>query len=325
MSPESRWAPSCSKTPCAWLEMVLGDGARAGLRDEAAEREMAQGGLVAFAQQIEQRGALREVVVRVGGAAALGVQAAAQPEVFAPRRRRGFRIERVGHRREALFGLGQAAGERQRLGGDERRLQRIERRRARLKDLVGQRDGFIEGAPAQREPRAQHADRPLVPLARLPSVRAICLAGLREKVGRLLVVAADHVDLGERVEHGARRLVELNRAAQLERAVQDVVGPVEIAEAHADLAEVAERDGEPVPRSVRLLERDAALGERERLLVAVLHHHDGGLVPADRRQDVVGVDERRRVARPAEARPSPRRYSPTCASRMLEREWTSAR
>ena len=41
-----------------------------------------------------------------------------------------------------------------------------------------------------------------------------------------------------------------------------------------------------------LVQRHAALGERQRLLVAVLHHRDVRLVAADECEDVVGVDRR---------------------------------
>src|SRR5205814_4875152 len=101
-----------------------------------------------------------------------------------------------------------------------------------------------------RETRAEHAHRPLVPLARLPSVRAVGCARAREELARRVVAAADQVNLRERVEDGAGRLVKLNRAADLERAVQRVLGAAEIAEAHADLPERRERDGEAVARPV---------------------------------------------------------------------------
>ena len=68
-------------------EMALGDGAGAGFGDQAPEGEMAERRLIALAEQIEQRRALREVVVRVGRVAVSRVQRAAQPQVFAPRGR----------------------------------------------------------------------------------------------------------------------------------------------------------------------------------------------------------------------------------------------
>ena len=274
------------------VEVALGDRPRAGLGDEAAEREVAEGGLIPLAEQIEQRRALREVVVRVGRRAVLRVQRAAQPQVLAPRGRRHARIERVGGRREALLRLGQASGERQGFGGDERRLQRVEGRRAGREDVVGARDRFVERAAAEREPRAEDAHRPFVPLAGLAAVGAVRLAGAGQELAGDLVAAANQVNLRQRVEHRAGRLVELNRAAHVERAVQRVLGAREVAEPHADLSERAERDGQAVAGAVRLVERDAALGQRERLLVAVLEHHHVRLVAADRGQHVVGVDER---------------------------------
>ena len=51
-------------------EMALGDRPGAGLGDEPAEREMTERRLIAFAEKFEQRRALGEVVVRVGGVAA---------------------------------------------------------------------------------------------------------------------------------------------------------------------------------------------------------------------------------------------------------------
>ena len=66
----------------------------------------------------------------------------------------------------------------------------------------------------------------------------------------------------------------------------------EVAESDAYLPERAEGDREPVTGTVFLVERDAALGQRQRLFVPVLQHHHAGLVAADRRQHVVGLDER---------------------------------
>src|SRR5439155_13769303 len=94
-----------------FVEMTLGDRPRAGLSDEAAEREMAERGLVALAEEIEERRALRKVVVRIGGAGAVGAAGmvcAAEPQVFAPRGRRDLRVERVGGGGEPLFSIGEA-------------------------------------------------------------------------------------------------------------------------------------------------------------------------------------------------------------------------
>ena len=43
------------------------------------------------------------------------------------------------------------------------------------------------------------------------------------------------------------------------------------------------------PEPMRFVQRDAALGQRQRLLVAVPHHRDVGLVAADGREHVVGA------------------------------------
>ncbi len=160
-------------------------------------------------------------------------------------------------------------------------------------DVVGPRDGFVERASTEREPRAEDAHRPFVPMAGLAAVGAVRLDGAGQELAGHFVPAAHQVNLRERVEHRAGRLVELDRAPHVERAVQGVLGARQVAEPHADLAERAERDGQSVARAVRLVERDAALGQRERLLVAVLEHHDARLVAAHRGEHVVRVDERR--------------------------------
>ena len=182
----------------------------------------------------------------------------------------------------------------QRFGGDQRRLQRVDGRRAGLQDLVGERHRFFERPAPEREPRAEHADRPLVPAARLPPVGAVRVAGARQKLAGRFVAAAYEVNLRQRVEHGAGRLVKLNRAADLERPVERLFGARQIAEAHANLPERAERDRESVARAVLLVQRHAALGERERLLVPVLQHHDARLIAADGGEHVVGMHDRRK-------------------------------
>jgi len=71
-------------------------------------------------------------------------------------------------------------------------------------------------------------------------------AGPPKVVARRIVIAANQLDLCQRVENGAGRFVKLNRAAHLECAVQRVGGARQVAEAHADLADRRERHGEPV-------------------------------------------------------------------------------
>ena len=72
------------------------------------------------------------------------------------------------------------------------------------------------------------------------------------------------------------------------------------------------------------LQLDASLRQRERLLVAMLHQRDVGLVAAHRREHVAGFDEQRsrsawrRAAIASSSRPS-------CASVTPESECTIAR
>ena len=74
--------------------------------------------------------------------------------------------------------------------------------------------------------------------------------------------------------------------------MERVFSPCEIADVYADLPKRGEGDRQPVPRSVRFVDRHAPFGQRQRLLVPVLHHHDVGFIAAHRRHDIVGLDER---------------------------------
>ena len=75
------------------LKVPIGGRARAGARGEAAERELADGGLIAFADQIEDARALRDVVIRLGRARLPRSQIAAQPQELAPCAGRRARVE----------------------------------------------------------------------------------------------------------------------------------------------------------------------------------------------------------------------------------------
>ena len=85
-------------------EMALGHRAGAAFRHEPSKGEMAQRRLIALAEQIEQRDALRDVVIGVRRVAVSRVQRAAQAEVLAPRRRGDLRIQRAGRGVQALLG-----------------------------------------------------------------------------------------------------------------------------------------------------------------------------------------------------------------------------
>ncbi|HZL94079.1 MAG TPA: hypothetical protein VFB99_10560 [Vicinamibacterales bacterium] len=96
------------------------------------------------------------------------------------------------------------------------------------------------------------------------------------------------MNLRERVEHRARRLVELDGAPDFKRASEYLLGAVEVADLNEDLAKRRECDGEAVTRSERLMQRDTALGEREGLIVAMLHQCHVRLVVHDPREHIVG-------------------------------------
>ena len=101
------------------------------------------------------------------------------------------------------------------------------------------------------------------------------------------------MNLRQRVEDRTRRLVEEQRPPHLEGALQHCFRTRQGAEMDADLAERRERHGEPVPGGELFVKCDAALGQSERLVVAVPHHRDVGLVAADDREDIIRVHGRR--------------------------------
>ena len=91
----------------------------AGLGGEARERELADRGLIALADQLEHARALRDVVVRLGGARLARAQVAAQAEELAPRARRRARVEPGFDLRQPVLGFVHAVRGQQRLGGDQ--------------------------------------------------------------------------------------------------------------------------------------------------------------------------------------------------------------
>jgi hypothetical protein len=95
------------------------------------------------------------------------------------------------------------------------------------------------------------------------------------------------MNLRERVEHRACRLVELNRTADFERAGEDLFGAFEVAKLHVDLTECGEGDREPVTRAERLVQSHAALGKRECLIVPMTHQRDVRLVVHDPGEHVI--------------------------------------
>ena len=62
--------------------------------------------------------------------------------------------------------------------------------------------------------------------------------------------------------------------------MQNFLGALELAEPHENLSERGERNREAASRAVLLLQRRALLGQRERLLVAMLNQRDVRLVVA---------------------------------------------
>jgi hypothetical protein len=135
------------------------------------------------------------------------------------------------------------------------------------------------------------------------------------------------MNLRERVEDGAGRFVELNRAAHFECPVQRVLGADQIARRYADLAERGERDRETVAGPVRFVQRHAPLRQRERLLVTMLKQHHVGLVAADGREDVVRLHQRGEALRLPQRRHrlvvAPELRERNAGERVDEREMTA--
>jgi hypothetical protein len=233
-------------------------------------------------------------MMRGGGAVRALVHRAPDAKEFAPGGGSGPGIEPTLARFEPPLRFRNAIGRHQRFARGQLRLDRLCRRDARgVHQRLGVGDGFVVGAPANRQLHAEHLQRPLVPPHRLGAVRAVGFARLAEVFGGTLVGSTHQVDLGERIEDGAGRLLELHRAADFQRAGQDLFRALQVPELHQDLAERRERDGQAVTRAERLVQRDAALRERQRLLVLVAHERHVGLVVDDAGEDVVGVDGHR--------------------------------
>ena len=122
-------------------------------------------------------------------------------------------------------------------------------------------------AAPQRHARLEHAHRPLIPAARL-RVLAVGLARPLQAAAGLLVVAANQVNLRQRVEHRAGRLAhELQRAADVERAVERLLGARQVAErarrsARARRARCRGRAACPPPPAARRCARRAPAPDR---------------------------------------------------------------
>ena len=124
-------------------------------------------------------------------------------------------------------------------------------------------------------------------MACLPTVCPVCIVSAQDELAGAIVVAAHQVNLRQCVEDRTRCLVELNWTADVERAVKDLFGASQVAEPYADVPDVGQSHGKAVSGAVGFVQRHAAFGERERLIVPVLEHHDVRLVSTHRCDDVV--------------------------------------
>jgi hypothetical protein len=99
----------------------------------------------------------------------------------------------------------------------------------------------------EREARFENPNRPLVPLGRLRAVLAVRVTRLYQTRLRPVVFTADEMNLRQRVvDRPARLTPELDGAADLERASQDLLGALQLPGPDADLAKRRQRDAKAV-------------------------------------------------------------------------------
>ena len=289
------------------LKVTIGGRARAGARRQTAERELTD--------------ARPDSVRRPARTRSSSARCRDTPRWFAIwRARRSPRSRRNsphapgvvrGSRRastcaEALLGFVERPAAEQRLDRDQLALQGFGRRRGgRLRDFVGDGQRRVGRAAADREPRRDHANRPLVPAAGLPAVGAVGFGRALQILGRVLVVAAHQRHLRQRVvdarrwSRGSARRCALRArdgapcSARARLPMRTQIWP-SVASATASAGSG--------PRSSCSV--DGAFGQRQRLVVAVPDQRDVRLVDADDREHVVGAQRRGLRARRAAAPPT---------------------
>ncbi len=87
------------------VEVFFSERACTRSRHQTTDGQVAERSEVALTEQVEQRRALRVIVVRLRGAAAMFVQGSPQPQVLGPGRRCAPGIELIGDGGEARLGL----------------------------------------------------------------------------------------------------------------------------------------------------------------------------------------------------------------------------
>ncbi len=274
-------------------EITDGAAPRPGRSRQPAQLQVAEGDLVPFPQQFEDADALAEVVVRLRCPAAGGVQPAAQPQEFPPRAAHRARLNPRSDGIELGQCLRRFSQRQEGFDRDQVRHQGVGRGRVRgAGELAADRDRPLGIAAPQRDAGVEHPHRPLIPAAGLGL--PVGGAGPLQALGRFFVGAAYDVDLSQRVEDRAGGLPpELHRAPHVERAVQRFLGPLQLAQPHADLPERRQRHPQAVRCARLLLQLHASLRQGERLLVPVLDQRHVCLVAAHRREDVPGLHHQR--------------------------------
>lgn len=236
------------------FQISLGNRGRAGRRRQSSQGQVAQRRLITLSEQLKDVCALREVVMGRLRPRRLLANQSSNSQVLTPVCRRTPRVEPSFAGFEALLGLSQAAGSNQRFACGEVGLNQIALRNARsLRQRVGHAHGFVECLASRRQLDAQYFQRPLIPAHRLRAVRSVRFAGEAQIFLGAFVRSAHQMNLRERIEHCAGRLVELDGAADFECASEHLFGAFEITELNEDLAKGGECDGEAVTRSERLV------------------------------------------------------------------------
>ena len=139
------------------VKVPIGERSRSAACNQPAQSELAECRLITFAEEVEQRDALGEVVVRVRCGAALLLERASQPQVLTPRSREDPGIQGLRDGGQSALGVVEVSGGGERLGGDESCLECIEGRGPRGENPVRQPDRVV-----------QSAARPEAIIARIP-------------------------------------------------------------------------------------------------------------------------------------------------------------
>ena len=153
-------------------------------------------------------------------------------------------------------------------------------------------EGLVGGAAPHRQLGLEDPDRPSVPAAGLHAVGAVGVAGLLQVLAGRLVGAANQVNLRERVEDRAGRLVELN-GLRTSRARCSICSARSSSPSRTKICpSVASAIASPRPGLSFSCSATLRSASASACSWRCCDHRDVRLVAADDGQDVVGLDHR---------------------------------